>query len=85
LSEIDENKLNKRGIEIMNELKEIYLGIDEHSFHGRDMVLVITDIKAKKVLGILDDTRNETLTKRFNELSEEVKNKIKGISTDMNK
>jgi len=85
LSEIDENKLNKRWIEIMNELKEIYLGIDEHSFHGRDMVLVITDIKAKKVLAILNDISKETLTNRFNELSDEIKNKIKWISTDMNK
>jgi len=85
LKGIDENKLNKRWIEIMNELDEIYLGIDEHSFHGRDMVLVITDIKAKKVLAILNDTKNETLTKWFNELSEEIKSKIKGISTDMNK
>jgi transposase len=41
------------------------------------MVLVITDIKAKKVLAILNDTTNETLTKRFNDLSEEIKNKIK--------
>ncbi len=85
LSEIDENSLNKRWIEIMNELKEIYLWIDEHSFHWRDMVLIITDIKAKKVLAILNDTTNETLTKRFNDLSEEIKNKIKWISTDMNK
>ncbi len=85
LSKIDEESLNKRWVEIMNELKEIYLGIDEHSFHGRDMVLVITDIKAKKVLAILDEITNESLMKRFNGLSEEIKDKIKGISTDMNK
>jgi transposase len=85
LSKIDEEGLNKRGIEIMNELKEIYLGIDEHSFHGRDMVLVITDIKARKVLAILDEITNESLTKWFNGLSNEIKDKIKGISTDINK
>ncbi len=85
LSKIDEESLNKRWIEIMNELKDIYLGIDEHSFHWRDMVLVITDIKAKKVLAILDEITNETLMKRFNWLSDEIKNKIKWISTDMNK
>jgi transposase len=85
LSWIDENMLNKRWIEIMNELKEIYLWIDEHSFHGRDMVLVITDIKAKKVLAILDNITNEILNNRFNGLSQEIKNKIKWISTDMNK
>jgi len=85
LKDIDEEALNKRWIEIMKELKEIYLGIDEHGFHGRDMVLLITDIKERKVLAILDDTTNATLTKRFDGLSEETKNKIKWISTDMNK
>lgn len=85
LKDIDDNALNKRWLEIMNELKEIYLGIDEHSFRGRDMVLVITDIKAKKVLAVLNDTTNDTLSGWFNGLSEEIKNKIKWISTDMNK
>jgi len=61
----------------MDELKEIYLGIDEHSFRGRDMVIVITDIKAKKVLAVLNDTTNDTLSGWFNGLSEDIKNKIK--------
>jgi len=85
LKDIDPEWLNKRGLEVMKELDEIYLGIDEHSFRGRDMVLVITDIKAKKVLAVLENITNEELTKRFNTLPEETKDKIKGISTDMNK
>lgn len=58
LEDIDPDALNKRGLEIMRELDEIYLGIDEHSFRGRNMVLVITDIKAKKVLAVLEDITN---------------------------
>ena len=85
LNDIDPDALNKRGIEIMEDLDEIYLWIDEHSFRGRDMVLVITDIKAKKVLAVLEKITNEYLTNWFNSLSDEIKDKIQGISTDMNK
>lgn len=85
LKTIDEEQLNKQGRKIMEELDEIYLGIDEHSFKGRNMVLVITDIKAKKVLAVLDDTTNATLKAWFASLPEGVKEKIKWVSTDMNK
>ena len=85
LKTIDEEQLNTQGLDIMKQLDEIYLGIDEHSFKGRDMVLVITDIKAKKVLAVLDDTTNATLNGWFAGLSDEIKRKIKGVSTDMNK
>ena len=85
LKDIDENELNKRWIEIMRELDEIYLWIDEHSFKGRDMVLVITDIKAKKVLAILEEITNEALSNWFKSLDSKIKEKIKWISTDMNK
>lgn len=85
LQDIEPETLNSRWIEIMNDLDEIYLWIDEHSFKWKDMVLVITDIKAKKVLAILDNITNKELSKRFESLSDEIKDKIKWISTDMNK
>lgn len=85
LKDIDPDALNKRGLEIMEELEEIYLGIDEHSFRGRDMVLVITDIKEKKVLAVLEDITNDSLSQWFQELTESIKDKIQWISTDMNK
>ena len=69
----------------MEDLEEIYLWIDEHSFRGRNMVLVITDIKAKKILAVLEDITNWTLRDWFNSIPDEIKDKIKGISTDMNK
>ncbi len=85
LKTIDPEQLNKQGVKIMEWLEEIYLGIDEHSFRGRDMVVVITDIKAKKVLAVLDDTTNNTLKAWFSSLSLETKEKIKWVSTDMYK
>ena len=82
---IDPEQLNKQWLEIMKWLDKIYLGIDEHSFRGRDMVLIITDIKAKKVLAILEKITNDALEKRFIDLPNEVREKIVWLSTDMNK
>jgi hypothetical protein len=45
----------------MEQVDQIYLGIDKHSFRGRDMVLIVTELKEKKVLAILDGTTNEIL------------------------
>ena len=42
-------------------LDEIYLWVDEHSFSGHDMVLVITELKSKQVLAILDWIKKEKL------------------------
>jgi hypothetical protein len=60
----------------MKSLKKIFLGIDEHSFHGRDYVLVITEIKERKPLAILPDNKIETLKKRLKDLPPETKDKI---------
>lgn len=83
LQTINSNEINHQWVEIMKQLPEIWLWIDEHSFKWRDMILVITDIKAKKVLWILDDTKKATLQKRYDEMSEEIKAKMKWITSDM--
>jgi transposase len=83
LQTIDEEELNNHGRKVMEELPDIYLWIDEHSFRGRDMVMVITDIKHKKVLAVLNDVTNNTLKERLNSLSDSVRAKIKWLSTDM--
>lgn len=85
LHNIDPEAINKQWLEIMNSLKQIFLGIDEHSFHGRDYVLVITEIKERKPLAVLPDNKIETLKKRLKALPNEVKDKITWITTDMNK
>jgi transposase len=60
----------------MKSLEQIFLGIDEHSFHGRDYVLVITEIKERKPLAVLSDNKIETLKKWLKSLPNEVKDKI---------
>ena len=85
LQTIDSEMINKQWLDIMKKLPEIRIGIDEHSFRGRDMILVITDIKAKKVLAILDDISKKTLQERMNKLPTDITTKMKWITTDMNK
>lgn len=85
LHNIDPEAINKQWLELMKSLEQIFLGIDEHSFHGRDYVLVITEIKERKPLAVLSDNKIETLKKWLKSLPNEVKDKITWISTDMNK
>ena len=54
--EIDEESLGS-----IKEEEELFLGIDEHSFRHQDMVHTITEVKKRKVLGILRDDRIATL------------------------
>lgn len=85
LNTIDKDWLNKEGLKIMQSLGEIRLGIDEHSFKWKDMILVITDVKAKKVLWVLNSISKSWLQERLKALPPEVRIKIKWITTDMNK
>jgi len=60
----------------MKSVEKIFLGIDEHSFHERDYVLVITEIKERKPLAVLPDNKIETLRKWLKSLPEDIKDKI---------
>ena len=82
---IDPDQITKQGIKYMQWLDEIYLGIDEHSFRGMDMVMMITELKQRKVLAILDNTRVDTLKSWLDSLWPEIRGKVKWLSTDMNK
>lgn len=59
------------------------LGIDEHSFAGRDLVITLTDITHHRLLGILTDDRNSTLVSWFKNMPEEPKSLIKTVCIDM--
>jgi transposase len=63
---------------------EIWIGIDEHSFSGRDMVAIIVDIKEMVPLAILNNNQMETIQAWFRSLPMEIKKKIKGVASDMN-
>jgi len=85
LQKIDPELITKEWIKIMEQVDQIYLGIDEHSFRGRDMVLIITELKEKKVLAILDGTTNEILVWWLRKLPDSIKKKIVWLSIDMSR
>jgi len=41
--------------------EEIFLGIDEHSFRHQEMVYTVTEVKRRRLLGVLRDDRIATL------------------------
>lgn len=82
---IDPDIITKEGMKIMEWLDKIYLGIDEHSFRGRDMVLIITELKEKKVLAVLDWITNNILTGWLKDLPDSIKSKIMWLSIDMSR
>lgn len=85
LKTIDSKMIEKKWMEYMQNAKEIYLWIDEHSFHGRDMVLVICDIKEKRLIAVLPDNRQETLRRWLHDIPITIQKKILWVSTDMHK
>lgn len=63
---------------------EIILGIDEHSYAGRDLVITITELKRHQLLTVLKDDRKRTLKDFLEQIPKEVKSRIKEVCIDMN-
>lgn len=59
--------------------RKIRLGIDEHSFRGRDLVITVTNLKRRKVLAVLPDDRQETLRRFLSQIPGSVKRKIEEV------
>ena len=66
-----------------DELKTTRLGIDEHSFRGRHLVITITDLDNHKLLAILIDDRKRTLEKFLQNMPESAKNRLIEVCTDL--
>lgn len=84
-NKIDPFQINKDWLELMKDLDKIYLWVDEHSFKGKDMILVIVEIRLKKPIAIIENTTIDTIQNWIKSLPDEIKCKIVWISTDMNK
>jgi len=56
-----EREIDEEALGFIKEEDELFLGIDEHSFRHHDMVHTITEVKKRKMLGILSDDRIATL------------------------
>ena len=54
-------EMDEEALSFIEEEEEIFLGIEEHSFRHQDVVHTITEVKKRKVLGILRDDRTATL------------------------
>lgn len=59
------------------------LGIDDHSFSGREMVITITNLSTRKPKAILPDDRIATLTAFLKSIPQEVRDKISEVCVDM--
>jgi transposase len=59
---------------------EIFLGIDEHSFRHQELVHMVTEVKKRRVLGILRDDRIATLKKFLGKIP---KDKVKEVCIGM--
>ena len=75
-----EREIDEEALGFIQGEDEIFLGIDEHSFRHQELVHTITEVKKRKVLGILRDDRIATL-KKF--LSKIPGDKVKEVCIDM--
>jgi len=86
LEKIDLKLINKRWIKILEELDEIWLWVDEHSFSGRDMILIITELKTWELIAVIDWITKKKLDDWiWKELPLNCHKKVKWYNTDMNK
>jgi transposase len=59
------------------------LGIDEHSFSGRDLMITLTDISHHNLLDLLKNDYNVTLRNWLQNMPEKAKNLIQAVCIDM--
>ena len=84
IAEIDAEDLVQEKIQFLETLETIILGIDEFSFQGRDYMCQITELKTRKVVGILTTNTKEALQEWMSKLPLSILRKITGIASDMN-
>lgn len=63
--------------------KPFFLGIDEHSFSGHDLMITITDLTNHRVLAILKDDHNATLRSFLRKIPLNIRQNIIGVCIDM--
>lgn len=59
------------------------LGIDEHSFRGKYLIITVTDLSNKKLLAILKSDSQATLTKFIRDIPSKYRDKIDEVCTDL--
>jgi len=69
--------------ELLQKQDEIFLGFDGQSFRGQEMILTITEVSLKELITILPSEKQCDLIKFLNLMPTELRQKVKGITTDM--
>jgi hypothetical protein len=67
-------------MEFLEGAEEIHLGIDEHSFSHHDMVIIVTELRKRRVVGVLEDDRLATLEDFLKKIPA---NRVKEVCIDM--
>ena len=80
LSHLLEREIHGEALGFIKGEEEIFLGIDEHNFRHQDMVHTVTEVKKRKVLGILGDDRVATLKMFVKTIP---KDRVKEVCIDM--
>jgi len=68
--------------ELVGEERPIHLGIDEHSFRGKDMMVTITCLSQRKLVAILPDDRKATLKAALLAMPEQVRRRVVAVCID---
>lgn len=75
-----EREAGSEMLEFLWDKDEIYLGIDEHSFRHQELVHTVTEVKKRRMLGILRDDRIGTLKAFLRKIPAD---KVKEVCIDM--
>lgn len=75
-----EREIDEEALGFIRGEEEIFLGIDEHSFRHHELVHTVTEVKKRRVLGVLKDDRIATLKEFLNKIP---KDKVKEVCIDM--
>lgn len=84
LEDVDTQALIQSKITSLECLSSIILGIDEFSFRGRNYMISITELRTKKVVGILTHASVGCIEEWLELLPISILQKIEGIASDMN-
>ena len=68
--------------DLVGERGPIHLGIDEHSFRGNDLVITLTCLSTRKLLGILPNDRQKTLQMALHDLPENIRQRVTAVCID---
>lgn len=63
--------------------RDIKLGIDEHSFRGRNLVITVTNLSQHRLKAILPDDQQRSIKEWLRAIPDEIKPKIKEVCIDM--